>query len=115
MRGTEKALEVEGWRRTRRWACSGLIEGLGATYRAITGPSHAGRRVGAAEPGGGVGALPRDKVQYYRIAYASSREASAAVRLLVGLRTVPAADGERILAMLDSVQAITWKLIFPNR
>ena len=63
----------------------------------------------------GSGRFGRDRMQYYRIAYASSRETSAALRLLAGLRAVPADEAARVLALLDRVQAVTWTCLFPRR
>ncbi len=63
----------------------------------------------------GAGRAGRDRVQHYRIAYGSCREASAAMRLLVATGAVPKARGDEALALLDRVQAMTWRLMHPKR
>ena len=63
----------------------------------------------------GNGRFGRDRVQHFRIAYGSAKEASAALRLLVGTKAVPVEAGQAVLEALDRVQAMTWRLMFGRR
>lgn len=63
----------------------------------------------------GAGRAGRDRLQHYRIAYGSARETSAVLRVLVATRAVDADAGQGALALLDRVQAMTWRLMHPRR
>ena len=56
------------------------------------------------------GRTGRDRRHLYRIAYGTARETSAVATLLVEVEAVDAAEGRRILGLLDRVQALTWRL-----
>ncbi|MCB9727962.1 MAG: four helix bundle protein [Deltaproteobacteria bacterium] len=63
----------------------------------------------------GGGRFGRDRVQHYRIAYGSAREASMALELMVGAGAVPEAAGAEVLELLDRVKAMTWRMIHRRR
>ena len=59
----------------------------------------------------GAGRTGKARVNHYRIAYGSVREARTAVRLLVEVRAVDPRDGLETAELLDRVGAMCWKLI----
>jgi four helix bundle protein len=61
----------------------------------------------------GHGRFGRDRLQYWRIAYGSAKEADTHLRLLVAAGTVDADSARRALGLLDEVRAITWRLLHP--
>ncbi len=63
----------------------------------------------------GLGRTGRDRQHLWRIAYASCRETSAAVQLLVAVDAVPVKAGQDALELLDRVQAMNWRLLHPRR
>jgi four helix bundle protein len=63
----------------------------------------------------GNGRLGRDRVHHYRIAYGSALETVTALQLLGDLGAVPETHLAECLAVLDSVKAITYRLINPLR
>lgn len=63
----------------------------------------------------GLGRAGRDRQHLWRIAYASCRETTAALRLLVAVHAVPTQAGQQALGLLDRVQAMSWRLLHPRR
>jgi four helix bundle protein len=61
----------------------------------------------------GHGRSGRDRLQHWRIAYGSAKEADAHLRLLLAAGVVEAAAARRFLALFDEVRAITWRLLHP--
>ncbi|MCU0304910.1 MAG: four helix bundle protein, partial [Thermoanaerobaculales bacterium] len=61
----------------------------------------------------GHGRSGRDRLQHWRIAYGSAKEADAQLRLLLAAGVLEAAASRRALALLDEVRAMTWRLLYP--
>ena len=56
------------------------------------------------------GRAGRDRLQHHRIALGSSKEATACVQLLSSIGVVDAQRAREALALLDRVNALTWRL-----
>jgi four helix bundle protein len=61
----------------------------------------------------GRGRSGRDRLNFFRIAYASAREVDSHLRLLVQAGIVDAEEADTALATFDQVRAITWRLLHP--
>jgi four helix bundle protein len=61
----------------------------------------------------GHGRSGRDRLQHWRIAYGSAKEADAHLRLLLTAGVVEAAAARRALDLLDEVRAMSWRLLHP--
>jgi len=62
----------------------------------------------------GHGRSGRDRLQHWRIAYASAREVDSHLRLLAAARAVDRAAADKALALFDRVRAMTWRLLHPK-
>jgi len=62
----------------------------------------------------GHGRSGRDRVHFWRIAYASAKEVDSHLRLLERTGVVDTGKTERVLESLDQVRAMTWRLINPR-
>jgi four helix bundle protein len=62
----------------------------------------------------GQGRRGRDRVHFWRIAYASAREVDSHLRLLARAGVVDISRIERALATFDQVRAKTWRLRNPT-
>jgi len=62
----------------------------------------------------GHGRSGRDRVHFWRIAYASAKEVDSHVRLLERAGVVNTGETESVLETLDQVRAMTWRLINPK-
>jgi four helix bundle protein len=62
----------------------------------------------------GHGRLGRDKRYHYSVAYASAQEASAALRILVAAQAVDPEEAGTVMALLDRVRAMSWRLVHPR-
>ena len=62
----------------------------------------------------GHGRVGRDRLQHYRIAYGSAKEASSALEMLASGRFVDVVEAARAAALLDRVRAMTWRLMHPS-
>jgi len=62
----------------------------------------------------GHGRSGRDRVHFWRIAYASAKEVDGHLRLLQRAGVVNSGKAERVLENLDQVRAMTWRLINPK-
>jgi four helix bundle protein len=62
----------------------------------------------------GHGRSGRDRVHFWRIAYASAKEVDSHLRLLERAGVVNSGKAERVLENLDQVRAMTWRLINPK-
>ena len=62
----------------------------------------------------GHGRTGRDRVHFWRIAYASSKEVDSHLRLLDRAGVVNTGKAESVLETLDQVRAMTWRLINPK-
>jgi four helix bundle protein len=117
MRGAEakSRLEAEVVASDAAVAMFGLVAGVGPGFRGLA--DQAARAVTSVplNLAEGNGRFGRDRVQHFRIAYGSAKEASAALRLLVGTKAVPVEAGQAVLEALDRVQAMTWRLMFGRR
>jgi len=62
----------------------------------------------------GHGRAGRDRVHFWRIAYASAKEVDSHLRLLERAGVVNTGKAEEVLETLDQVRAMTWRLINPK-
>ena len=63
----------------------------------------------------GHGRSGRDRLHFWRIAYASAKEVDSHLKLLARAGVIDVADAEEALAIFDEVRAMTWRLINPKR
>jgi len=62
----------------------------------------------------GQGRTGRDRVHFWRIAYASAKEVDSHLRLLAGAGAVASTAAGDILMAFDEVRAMIWRLINPR-
>ena len=62
----------------------------------------------------GHGRIGRDRLHFWRIAYASAKEFDSHLRLLARAGAIDVKRAERSLAAFDEVRAITWRLLHPG-
>jgi four helix bundle protein len=62
----------------------------------------------------GHGRSGRDRVHFWRIAYASAKEVDSHLRLLERTGVVNTGKAEAVLETLDQVRAMIWRLINPK-
>jgi four helix bundle protein len=62
----------------------------------------------------GHGRTGRDRLHFWRIAYASAKEADSHLRLLARAGVVSGVGVEKALATFDEVRAMTWRLLNPT-
>ncbi len=62
----------------------------------------------------GQGRLGRDRIYHWQVAYASARELSVHLELLAGAGAVPRPAVEPVLALLDEVRAMLWRMTHPR-
>ena len=63
----------------------------------------------------GHGRIGRDRLHFWRIAYASAKEFDSHLRLLDHAGVVDGTATDRVLETFDEVRAMTWRLINPTR
>ena len=56
----------------------------------------------------------RDRLHFWRIAYASAKEADSHLRLLTRAGAVNRTRANEVLSVFDEVRAMTWRLLHPN-
>jgi len=59
----------------------------------------------------GQGRSGRDRLHFWRIAYASAKEVDSHLRLLTGAGVVKETSADTALGLFDEVRAMTWKLM----
>lgn len=62
----------------------------------------------------GLGRAGRDRLQHWRIAHASSKETTTSIQLLDAMEAVDSTHASQILALLDRVNALTYRLVHPR-
>jgi len=62
----------------------------------------------------GHGRSGRDRVHFWRIAYASAKEVDSHLRLLKRAGVINTGNAEEVLETLDQVRAMIWRLINPK-
>ncbi len=62
----------------------------------------------------GQGRIGRDRMHFWRIAYASAREVDSHLQLLVRAGVVDSRRAAKALATFDEVRAMTWRLLNPT-
>ncbi len=62
----------------------------------------------------GHGRSGRDRLQLWRIAYASAKEVDSHLRLLAATGAVSAAGAQNVLDRFDQVRAMIWRLLNPR-
>ena len=62
----------------------------------------------------GHGRKGRDRLHFWRIAYASAKEVDTHLRLLIGAGAVNAQTARKAIQLFDDVRAITWRLLRPK-
>ena len=63
----------------------------------------------------GQGRIGRDRMHFWRIAYASAREVDSHLQLLARAGVVDSRRAAKALATFDEVRAMTWRLLNPRR
>ena len=56
----------------------------------------------------------RDRMQHWRIAYASAKEVDCHLRLLARCGAIDRRSAERALRLFDEVRAMTWRMLHPR-
>jgi four helix bundle protein len=59
----------------------------------------------------GHGRTGRDRIHFWRIAYASAKEVESHLRLLAMTKVIDGERADKTLSVFDEVQAMTWRLI----
>jgi len=62
----------------------------------------------------GHGRSGRDRVHFWRIAYASAKEIDSHLRLLVAAGAISGAQADHAMQVFDQVRAMTWRLLHPT-
>ena len=62
----------------------------------------------------GHGRIGRDRMHFWRIAYASAKEVDAHLKLLAAAGAIDGARADDVLNVFDQVRAMTWRLINPK-
>ena len=62
----------------------------------------------------GHGRFGRDRLNHWRIAYASAKEVDTFLRLLVNAGSINASQADNALDLFDQVRAMTWRLLHPK-
>ena len=62
----------------------------------------------------GHGRIGRDRLHFWRIAYASAKEVDSHLRLLAHAGVVNSVKAEKALEAFDEVRAMTWRLLNPR-
>jgi four helix bundle protein len=62
----------------------------------------------------GHGRIGRDRMHFWRIAYASAKEVDSHLRLLAAAGAVNEAQTDDVVNTFDQVRAMTWRLINPK-
>ena len=62
----------------------------------------------------GQGRIGRDRMHFWRIAYASAREVDSHLQLLARAGVIDSCRAARTLAAFDEVRAMTWRLLNPT-
>jgi four helix bundle protein len=62
----------------------------------------------------GHGRTGRDRLHFWRIAYASAKEVDSHLRLLLQAGVVSGTKADRALSIFDEVRAMTWRLLNRN-
>ena len=62
----------------------------------------------------GHGRIGRDRLHFWRIAYASAKEVDSHLRLLTHAGVINSTKAEEALATFDEVRAMTWRLVDPK-
>jgi four helix bundle protein len=62
----------------------------------------------------GHGRSGRDRLQFWRIAYASAKEVDSHLRLLAATGAISSTAAQTALDRFDQVRAMTWRLINPK-
>ena len=62
----------------------------------------------------GHGRAGRDRLHFWRIAYASAKEVDTHLRLLAHARAVNLEQASTALELFDEVRAMTWRLLHPR-
>jgi len=60
------------------------------------------------------GRCGRDRLHFWRIAYASAKEVDSHLRLLAHAGVVNGVEADRALEIFDEVRAMTWRLLNPR-
>jgi four helix bundle protein len=63
----------------------------------------------------GHGRSGRDRMHFWRIAYASAKEVDSHLRLLVSTGAINKLRVDRALEAFDQVRAMTWRLLNPRK
>ena len=87
-----------------------LVHPLGGRYASLADQARRAAASAALNLAEGAGRCGRDRVQHYRIAYGSAREAACALRLLSRAGQLTATQAQPAFALLDQVCAMTWRL-----
>ncbi len=88
-----------------------LVAALSGPYRSLADQVIRAAASVPANLAEGEGRRGRDRRRFYRIAYASAREVDSHLRLLAGAGAVDPAETAEVLALLDRVRALTWRLV----
>lgn len=62
----------------------------------------------------GQGRSGRDRIYHWHVAYASARELSVHLDLLAGAGAISRPAAEHVLALLDEVRAMLWRMTHPR-
>ena len=92
-----------------------LLEHVPAKYRCL---AEQGQRSATSAPlnlAEGAGRRGRARCHHYEIAYGSSRETMALIRVLALRKLVPNDESSEALTALDRTCATTWRLLHPRR
>ncbi len=87
-----------------------LVAGLSGPYRSLADQVIRAAASVPANLAEGEGRRGRDRRHFHRIAYGSAREVDSHLRLLAGAGAIDPAGTAEVLALLDRVRALTWRL-----
>ena len=100
---------------TARSAGGILLEHLPARYRALADQGQRSATCAPLNLAEGAGRRGRARYHHYEIAYGSSRETMALVRVIALRKLAPQDECRSALTALDRTCATTWRLLHPRR